>query len=146
VLNGKTALLAAILLLALAACSPGNTDSTTATEEAQGEAVQGVYQTLTIDELADVIQNEADAYTIINVHIPYAGEIEGTDANIAFNDLDALTEALPDKDAPIILYCRSGSMSEQATRALLERGYTQVWDVPGGMNAWQASGRELVSR
>ncbi len=145
-LNGKTALLAAILLLALAACSPGNTDSTTATEEAQGEAVQGVYQTLTIDELADVIQNEADAYTIINVHIPYAGEIEGTDANIAFNDLDALTEALPDKDAPIILYCRSGSMSEQATRALLERGYTQVWDVPGGMNAWQASGRELVSR
>ena len=145
-LNGKTALLAAFLLLALAACSPGNAENITATEEAQGEAVQGVYQTLAIDELANIIQNEADAYTIINVHIPYAGEIEGTDANIAFNDLDALTEALPDKDAPIILYCRSGSMSEQATRALLEQGYTQVWDVPGGMNAWQASGRELVSR
>jgi rhodanese-related sulfurtransferase len=34
-------------------------------------------------------------------------------------------------------------MSEQASQALLELGYTQVWDVPGGMNAWQDSGRVL---
>jgi rhodanese-related sulfurtransferase len=51
---------------------------------------------------------------------------------------------LPDKDAPIILYCRSGRMSEGASRALLDLGYTQVWDVPGGMIAWERGGRELL--
>ena len=89
--------------------------------------------------------NQSDAYTVINVHIPYAGEIEGTDANISYNDLDALTMALPDNDAPIIVYCRSGSMSQQATENLISAGYTQVYDVPGGMNAWQSSGRQLVN-
>ena len=64
---------------------------------------------------------------------------------IPYNDIEALTSALPDKNAPIILYCRSGRMSEEASRALVELGYTQIWDVPGGMNAWQASERELKS-
>ena len=106
---------------------------------------QAVYQTLTIEEFADILDTQADQYTIVNVHIPYQGEVAGTDAHIPYNDLDALTAAFPDKDAPIILYCRSGNMSEQASRQLVEMGYTQLWDVPGGMNTWQASGRELMT-
>jgi rhodanese-related sulfurtransferase len=105
-----------------------------------------VAHTLSIDEFAAVLENEPDTYTIVNVHIPYEGEIDGTDLKIAYNDLNALAAALPDKDAPIILYCRSGNMSAQATQALVERGYNQVYDVPGGMVAWQTSGREIVDR
>ncbi|MCL4880485.1 MAG: rhodanese-like domain-containing protein [Anaerolineae bacterium] len=107
---------------------------------------QGVYQTLTIEEFASILDTQPDQYTIINVHIPYDGEVQGTDAHIPFNDLDALTTALPDKNAPVILYCRSGNMSEQASRQLVQLGYTQLWDVPGGMSAWQASGRELLTQ
>ena len=110
-----------------------------------GSSITGEYRTLSIDELATIMANQSDAYTVINVHIPYAGEIEGTDANISYNDLDALTMALPDNDAPIIVYCRSGSMSQQATENLISAGYIQVYDVPGGMNAWQSSGRQLVN-
>lgn len=137
------------LIPVLAACSPGAAGNgeaaiPTGARDADAGVSAGVYQTLTVDAFADILANNADDYTIINVHIPYAGEIEGTDANIAFNDLDALLAALPDRNAPVILYCRSGNMSEQASRALLEQGYTQVWDVPGGMNAWQASGRALI--
>ena len=106
---------------------------------------QAGYQTLTIEEFADILDTRADQYTIVNVHIPYEGEVAGTDAHIPYNDLDALTDALPDKDAPIVLYCRSGNMSEQASRQLVEMGYTQLRDVPGGMNACQASGRELMT-
>ena len=72
--------------------------------------------------------------------------MDATDAFVPYDDLDALTAALPDKNAPIILYCRSGRMSEEASLALLDLGYTQLWDVPGGMNAWQASGRDLIDR
>lgn len=106
-------------------------------------APAGVYRTLTVDEFAAILANRGDEYTVINVHIPYEEAIDGTDAHVPYNDLDALTAALPDRDAPIVLYCRSGRMSESAARALLDRGYTQVWDVPGGMIAWEESGRPV---
>ncbi len=133
------------MLAVVAACRPTNNSSEAATSASPTQETTGVYQTLTIDAFADILANNPEDYTILNVHIPYAGEIEGTNANVPYNDIDALTAALLDKDAPIILYCRSGNMSEQASHALLELGYTQVWDVPGGMNAWRESGRELVN-
>lgn len=102
-----------------------------------------MYQTITIDEFAAAL-DQPDVYTVINVHIPYEGEVPNTDDQIPYHDIDALTTALPDRNAPIILYCRSGSMSEEASRALVALGYTSVVDVPGGMNAWMASGRELL--
>ncbi len=145
-MNPKTTLTAlGIMTLILAAACGAKTDSEEATATAPANT-EAVYRTLAIEELADILDTRPDDYTIINVHIPYAGEIDGTDANIPFDDIDALTGAIPDKNAPVILYCRSGNMSEQASRALVELGYTQVWDVPGGMYAWQSSGRELVDK
>ena len=35
-------------------------------------------------------------------------------------------------------------MSQEASEVLLGLGYTNISDVPGGMNAWTASGRELI--
>ncbi|MDX2141410.1 MAG: rhodanese-like domain-containing protein, partial [Chloroflexota bacterium] len=104
---------------------------------------EAVYQTITIEEFAAALDQPDDS-TVINVHIPYEGEVPNTDAQIAYNDIDALTAALPDRNAPIILYCRSGRMSEEASRALVAPGYTNVVDVPGGMNAWTDSGRDLL--
>lgn len=127
----------------VASCSPADSTGQAVATNAPEEAA-AVYRTMSIDELAEVVADPDRAYTVVNVHIPYAGEIEGTDYNIAFNDIDALTTTLPDKDATIILYCRSGNMSEQASRELVELGYTQVYDVPGGMVDWQSSGRTLV--
>jgi rhodanese-related sulfurtransferase len=42
---------------------------------------------------------------------------------------------LPDKDAPVIVYCRSGRRSSGAARALLKTGYTHVYDL-GGSIKW----------
>jgi rhodanese-related sulfurtransferase len=122
-----------------AACSSSGAQTPT-------PGAQGAYRTLTIDEFAAILEGKADEYTVVNVHIPYEGEIEGTDAEVPYNDVGALTSALPDKDAPIILYCRSGRMSEIAGQALADLGYTQIYDVPGGMIAWQSSGRQIVEK
>ncbi|MCA9881413.1 MAG: rhodanese-like domain-containing protein [Anaerolineae bacterium] len=135
-------MLAVGVTILISSCTPtNNEDQPTTIQEAD---VTAIYHTMTIEELANVMANNERTYTVVNVHIPYQGEIEGTDANIAFDNVDALTEALPDKSTPVVLYCRSGSMSEQAAQDLVELGYTQVYDVPGGMNAWQSSGRTLV--
>jgi phage shock protein E len=42
---------------------------------------------------------------------------------------------LPDKEAKILIYCRSGRRSELASRLLIGMGYTQVYDF-GGIIDW----------
>jgi rhodanese-related sulfurtransferase len=42
---------------------------------------------------------------------------------------------LPDKDAEIYVYCRSGARSREAVMALLSMGYTNVYDM-GGIIDW----------
>mgnify|MGYP005850208249 CR=1 FL=1 len=103
------------------------------------------YQSFSIEELG-ALTDDPDV-TLINVHIPYAGEIPGTDAFVPFNRIKENRDKLPgDKDAQVVLYCRSGHMSKMASKVLMEMEYTNVYDVPGGMNAWRGAGNELSNK
>ena len=48
---------------------------------------------------------------------------------------EKLASVLPDKDAVILVYCRSGNRSKTASSLLIEAGYTQVMDF-GGIIDW----------
>ncbi|MDH3207015.1 MAG: rhodanese-like domain-containing protein [Gemmatimonadota bacterium] len=50
-----------------------------------------------------------------------------------------LTERIEemDRDAELVLYCRSGSRSDRAVRFLLRQGYSKVFNLKGGMLAWR---------
>ncbi|HYH05250.1 MAG TPA: rhodanese-like domain-containing protein [Bacillota bacterium] len=54
--------------------------------------------------------------------------------------LDRLTteaeETLPDKNAEMIVYCRSGNRSATASQSLTEMGYTNVANLTGGIMDW----------
>lgn len=82
---------------------------------------------------------------VINVHVPYEGDIPGTDASIPYNDVDAIDAYLhQDHCAEILLVCKSGGMSKSAGDQLIKRGYLRVRDLAGGMVAWEASGYPLL--
>ena len=100
---------------------------------------------ISADELAQMLAGPKD-FTLINVHVPYEGEIAKTDLQIPYDQVDAHLKQLPGKDAKIVLYCRSGRMSDIAARRLVDLGYTHVYDLTGGMVAWEASGRSLPKR
>jgi rhodanese-related sulfurtransferase len=45
-------------------------------------------------------------------------------------------QILPDKDAVIVVYCKAGSRSKPACEILIGLGYTNVYDVEGGVVGW----------
>jgi rhodanese-related sulfurtransferase len=86
-------------------------------------------------------------FFFVNVHTPYEGEIEKTDAFIVFDTIADNLDKLPkNKDAKIVLYCRSGRMSEIATRELIRLGYTNVSHLAGGMIDWKKNGYEVITK
>ncbi len=54
------------------------------------------------------------------------------------------TEAGLDKNEPVYVFCRSGNRSMQASRALVNAGFTDVRNVDGGIIAWTEAGLPLV--
>lgn len=81
---------------------------------------------------------------VVNVHVPFEGELGGTDLNIAYNQIAGDPRLPASLDAPIAVYCRSGKMSTKAARALGAAGRSNVVELDGGMNAWRESGRPVV--
>jgi molybdopterin/thiamine biosynthesis adenylyltransferase/rhodanese-related sulfurtransferase len=49
--------------------------------------------------------------------------------------------AVPDRDAPVVLYCAGGIRSLFAAQTLSEMGYTDVVSMIGGFQAWKSEGR-----
>ena len=41
-----------------------------------------------------------------------------------------------DKSKPVYIYCRSGGRSQKAAAKLLEMGFTQIYDLRGGLTQW----------
>ncbi len=136
--RGKIATVVALVALVAAACGGGeNEEAGVGTAETAPRP-----QRVGVDGLVDFLDATPSA-VLVNVHIPYEGHIDGTDAFVPFDEI-AMWEGLPaDRDAPIALYCRSGSMSAQAAATLLDLGYTHLVDLDGGMNAWTAAGKTL---
>lgn len=125
-------LIGMILLLLLAACGASGFESGVETVSVDG----GTYKDISVELLQDMLENKD--FLLINVHIPFEGDIPGTDVSIPYNEIGDHLDQLPaDKDARIVLYCRSGSMSNTAAKELVKLGYSNVWNLDGGFIDWK---------
>lgn len=133
-----------ILALVLTATASPSGSQTLGTRKVAVEG-GGSYTDVSAGGLAQRLEKKD--FLFVNVHIPYEGEIAKTDLFIPFNQVEASLPQLPaDKHAKVVLYCRSGSMSVTAARALVKLGYTDVWNLDGGMIAWKAAGYPLLQK
>jgi rhodanese-related sulfurtransferase len=137
---------AGVLLLLLAgllvACS-GSTSPAPAAP--QPSAAPDGYRDLSPAELSARLSQKD--FFFVNVHVPYDGEIAGTDAFIPYDQTEQrLGEYPADRNAPLVIYCRSGYMSAIAARELARLGYSEVYNLAGGMAAWKVAGYPLERR
>jgi rhodanese-related sulfurtransferase len=103
------------------------------------------YENVSVDRFIKMM-NHKD-FILINVHIPYEGEIPETDLLIPFNAVDRHKNELPnDKATKIVVYCMTGPMGDIAAGRLIRMGYTRVLHFQGGMKAWKRTGRSLQFR
>ena len=120
--------LAVFLAVGLAGCG----DSSGAEGEATGE-----YKQITMDEAVTMMDEETD-YIILDVRRPdeFAEKHIPNAINVPNETIgeEAIPE-LPDKYQLILVYCRSGNRSKQASKKLAEMGYTNVYEF-GGINDW----------
>ena len=142
-IRGSAVVLASVaMLLAVAQASVGGAAGQTASRPLAGA---GSYTDVGAVDLAAMLK--VKNLTLINVHVPYAGEIEGTDLFIPFDQVIERAAELPaDKSARVVVYCRSGRMSAVAARALIDLGYRDVWNLDRGMKAWQRAGYPLAQK
>jgi rhodanese-related sulfurtransferase len=131
-----------VAVVALVACS--SADSPAATQSGDLKPNKDSYIDITVNQLDAMLA--AKDFALVNVHVPYEGEIRQTDLFIPFDEIGANLDQLPAKHAPIVLYCRSGTMSTTAAKELAALGYTNVMELDGGFNAWAAAGNELIDQ
>ncbi|MBI5356792.1 DUF1573 domain-containing protein [Candidatus Collierbacteria bacterium] len=81
---------------------------------------------------------------LLDVHVPEQTHIPGTKKFIPFDQIAENIDSLPaDKNTPILVYCRSGNMSKIAAQKISELGYTNVYDLEGGLNGYKESNVEV---
>ena len=101
------------------------------------QSEESSYRQITAEEAATMMEEES-GYLILDVrtaeeysekHIP--GAINVPNETIGSEDIPEL----PDKEQLILVYCRSGNRSKQASEKLVKLGYTNVVEF-GGINGW----------
>ena len=101
------------------------------------QSAEKTYRQMTMEEAITMMEEET-GYIILDVrtakeysekHIP--GAINIPNETIGTEDIPEL----PDKDQLILVYCRSGNRSKQASEKLVKLGYTNIIEI-GGINSW----------
>ena len=100
-------------------------------------AANGVYTQISQEEARKMMEKD-DGHVIVDVrrideymegHIPGAILISNEDIQ------DTPPSKLPDKDQIILIYCRSGRRSKEASQKLADMGYTRIYEF-GGIIDW----------
>ena len=111
-----------MLAMALSGCASGTENTYTQITQEEAKTIMDTQQPVILDVRE---QEEFDAG-----HIPGAVLL-----SVGTITKDTAATVIPEKDALVLVYCRSGNRSKKASAALAELGYTNIREF-GGINTW----------
>lgn len=96
-------------------------------------------------EFADVIKNSSVVIVDVRTPAEYASGHLANAVNVDFESADFKSNvAQLDKAKTYAVYCRSGNRSGQAVKVMEDAGFTNLYDLDGGINDWVAAGGQVV--
>jgi rhodanese-related sulfurtransferase len=122
----------------LAACGASEPE---ASAPRQAAAAPGTFTTVDVRQAHTALSDNADAI-IVDVRTAQEWAQTGIPTGATLITLDEIVQRaneLP-QGRPIYLICNSGNRSRVAADALVERGFTSVYNVDGGIQAWLRAG------
>ena len=133
-------LLASVLLISFGGCKAKEEAplSTEAPTTKTTEMINMTYEQISQDEAKRIMDTESD-YIIIDARTQEEfneGHIENAILIPEYEIQEKAPELIPDKNALILVYCRSGRRSKIASEALVQLGYTNVKEF-GGIIDWE---------
>ena len=132
-----TILTISLTLFSLASC--GNEASENYNTSSEGTlSSENSYEQITPEQAKRLMDTESD-YIIIDARTQEefaAGHIEGAILIPEYEIAERAEGELPDKNALILVYCRSGRRSKIASETLVALGYTNVKEF-GGIIDWK---------
>ena len=90
------------------------------------------YKTIDSNEAMELINNDAIVIDVREISEYNESHIDGA-INISAQNISSIGY---DKDSTIILYCASGMRSANAAKELVDLGYTNVYNLDGGLINW----------
>ncbi len=138
-------LLPALALTGLAAC--GSDADATSDATAAPAAATGQVQLVSPAEADALMADPPAGLVILDVRTPEEfaeGHIAGATVLDFYSASFADDLAQLDRSVPYLVYCHSGNRSGKATQAMQQLGFTTVYDVAGGVTAWEAAGYALT--
>ncbi|WP_442589734.1 rhodanese-like domain-containing protein [Pedobacter sp. AW31-3R] len=92
---------------------------------------------ISVQELKQKIDNKED-FQLVDVRETFEYEMSNLDGlNIPLGGLLIEVDKI-EKDKPVIMQCRSGKRSAAAVMQLEAQGFTNLYNLEGGILAWQA--------
>ena len=132
-----------VMILSLIACQA----SLSTEQEKKISVAGGTYTNISAEGLHEMLKDKD--FLFVNVHIPFEGDISGTDISIPYDQITEPTyiAQLPaNREDKIVLYCRSDRMSTIAAEELVKLGYTNLWNLDGGMVEWEQVGYSIEEK
>ncbi len=140
-LTASGAALSLALIGPLAACSSSTNAAATAAPVQETKAITKVSP-------ADAESLFKQGITVLDVRTPEefaSGHIAGAvNVNWEGSDFAAQVKQL-DPSKPVLVYCHSGNRSGQAVQVMEQEGFQHIYDLSGGVLAWNASGQPLTT-
>lgn len=125
-----------LILLALWSCQSSAQQNNEQSGHANNESL-AVFKNIDIDEFEKMMEGEG--VVVLDVRTPpetAMGMIEGAiEVDVKNPDFVQQIQKL-DKDKTYLIYCRSGRRSVTACNLMAEQGFTKLYNMLGGYNAW----------
>lgn len=116
------------------------------TVAACGTAAEGTVVLVDAEASEQLIESTQDL-VVLDVRTPEevaAGALPGA-INIDLSSPDFTRQVAElDRDVPYFVYCRSGNRSAQAVKIMQDLGFTEIYELDGGILDWAEAGGRLT--